>query len=130
MLNVTVEELIKMEGFQKKSAEKVVKEIKDSVAKANCLTFMDASNLFGRTVGEKKLKLIISEFPTILEGYKPTESELSKVDGIGSVTAKQFLDGLPEFFDFMDDIGIKCTKPIATKVVVSTKYFINCKMIL
>ncbi len=121
MLNVTVEELVKMEGFQKKSAEKVVKEIKDSVAKANCLTFMDASNLFGRTVGGKKLKLIISEFPKILEGYQPTESELSKVDGIGSITAKQFLDGLPDFFDFMDDIGIKCNKPISTTVVVSTK---------
>ena len=125
MLSISVEELIKMEGFQKKSAEKVVKEIKDSVAKANCLTFMDASNLFGRTVGEKKLKLIISKFPKILEGYQPTESELSKVDGIGSITAKQFLDGLPEFFDFMKDIGIPCNKPETAKPIVSTKPSLN-----
>jgi DNA ligase (NAD+) len=122
LLNVTVEELIKMEGFQKKSAEKVVSEIRDSVAKADCLTFMDASNLFGRTIGEKKLKLIVSKFPKILEGYKPTEAELSSVDGIGSVTAKQFLDGLPDFFEFMDDIGIPCTQlKVATPSPVSSK---------
>jgi DNA ligase (NAD+) len=121
MLSISVEELVKMEGFQKKSAEKVVKEIKDSVAKANCLTFMDASNLFGRTVGEKKLKLIIDIYPKILEGYQPTESELSKVDGIGPITAKQFLDGLPEFFDFMKDIGVPCNKPVTAKPIVSTK---------
>jgi NAD-dependent DNA ligase len=110
LLNVTVEQLIKMEGFQKKSAEKVVIEIKASVEKADCLTFMDASNLFGRTIGEKKLKLIVSKFPKILEGEKPTEDELSSVDGVGPITAKQFIDGLPEFYEFMEDIGIPCTK--------------------
>jgi NAD-dependent DNA ligase len=110
LLNVTVEQLIKMEGFQKKSAEKVVAEIKTALTKADCLTFMDASNLFGRTIGEKKLKLIVSRFPKILEGNKPTETELSYVDGVGPVTAKQFLDGLPDFFEFMDDIGVSCTK--------------------
>lgn len=116
LLNVTVEELIKMEGFQRKSAEKVVNEIKESVAKADCLTFMDASNLFGRTIGEKKLKLIVTNFPKILEEYRPTELELSKVDGIGPTTAKQFLDGLEDFFEFMKDIGIPCNKPITKSV--------------
>jgi NAD-dependent DNA ligase len=116
LLNVTVEQLIKIEGFQKKSAEKIVSEIRDSVAKADCLTFMDASNLFGRTIGEKKLKLIVLKFPKILEGYKPTEAELSSVEGIGPVTAKQFIDGLPEFFDFMKDIGIACNKSISKPV--------------
>ena len=50
-----VDELIKIEGFQKKSAEKVVNEIREAVSRADCLTFMDASNLFGRAIGEKKL---------------------------------------------------------------------------
>ena len=117
LLNVSVEQLIKMEGFQKKSAEKIVSEIKEVVGKTDCLTFMDASNLFGRTIGEKKLKLIVSKFPKILTGYVPTESELSSVDGIGPTTSKQFIDGLPEFFDFMKTIGIEC-KEAAT---VSTK---------
>ena len=117
LLSVNVEQLVKMEGFQKKSAEKLVNEVKDTVKKTDCLTFMIASNLFGRSIGEKKLKLIVTSFPTILDGYKPSESELSKVDGVGSVTATQFLDGLPLFFDFMKDIGIDCTKVSDMKVV-------------
>lgn len=118
LLNISVEELLKMEGFQKKSAEKVVNEINESLKKADCLTFMVASNLFGRSIGEKKLKLIVASFPRILEGYTPTETELSKVDGVGPVTAKQFIDGLPLFFDFMKDIGIPCNKKSETKPVV------------
>jgi NAD-dependent DNA ligase len=121
MLNVKVDELIKIEGFQKKSAEKIVNEIREAVSRADCLTFMDASNLFGRAIGEKKLKLIVSNFPKILEGNVPKEKELSNIDGIGPLTAKQFLDGLPEFFEFMKDIGIPCNKVVAVNTVVSTK---------
>jgi NAD-dependent DNA ligase len=115
-INVSVEELLKMEGFQRKSAEKVVNEIQESLKKADCLMFMTASNLFGRSIAEKKLKLILEVFPEIPNGYQPTESELSKVAGIGEITAKQFLEGLPLFFDFMKEIDKECKK--VEKVVV------------
>jgi DNA ligase (NAD+) len=123
LVNVTESELIKMEGFQKKSAEKVVNEIRESIKKADCLKFMDASNLFGRSIGEKKLKLIVTAFPNIIKGYVPTESELLKIDGIASVTANQFIDGLPDFFDFMKNIGIDCNKTnvVLKEVIVSSK---------
>lgn len=116
MLNATEADLLKMDGFQKKSAEKTVAEIKAAVAKADCLTFMHASNLFGRSLGSTKLKLIVDRFPRILEGAQPTEAELSAIPGVGHTTAKQFLAGLPEFFAFMDDIGVPCTthKPKTT----------------
>ena len=117
-INVTVDDLLKMEGFQKKSAEKVVNEIQESVKKADCLTFMTASNLFGRSIAEKKLKLILEVFPEIPNGYKPTESELSKVSGIGEITAKQFLEGLPLFFEFMKDLNKECKKVEVVEKVV------------
>ena len=117
-INVTVDDLLKMEGFQKKSAEKVVNEIQESVKKADCLTFMTASNLFGRSIAEKKLKLILEVFPEIPNGYKPTESELSKVSGIGEITAKQFLEGLPLFFEFMKELNKECKKVEVVEKVV------------
>ena len=120
-INVKVEELLKIEGFQKKSAEKVVSEIHEAVSRANCLTFMVASNLFGRSIAEKKLKLIIDKFPKIIEGYKPTEAELSKVEGVGLVTAKQFLEGLPHFFEFMRELNRDCEPIVVEKKVLSTK---------
>ena len=108
LLHVTAEELINMEGFQKKSAEKVVAEIAAALQRADCLTYMDASNLFGRSIGTKKLKLILSKFPKVYNGYVPSLDELSTIDGIGTITGKQFLEGLPHFFAFMKDIGIPC----------------------
>ena len=116
LVNTKVEDLVKMEGFQKKSAEKVVAEIASSIAKADCLAFMDASNLFGRSIGTKKLKLILSKFPKIFTGYVPSEEELSSIDGVGSVTGKQFLEGLPQFFSFMKEAGIPCIAPVEEKV--------------
>jgi|UniRef100_A0A6C0IFZ9 NAD-dependent DNA ligase len=119
-IHVSVEELLKMEGFQKKSAEKVVSEIHESVKNADCLTLMTASNLFGRSIAEKKLKLILEAFPEIQipTGKKPTESELSNISGVGEVTAKQFLEGLPLFFDFMKELGLNCKVITLEKVVV------------
>jgi len=120
LINVNVDNIVKMEGFQKKSAEKIVKEIQETIQKSNCLDFMVASNIFGRSIAEKKLKLVLDKFPTILDAKSPTEVELSSIDGIGPITAKQFIDGLPLFFEFMKDIGIPC-KQNSVKQVVSNK---------
>ena len=115
MLKATEADLVKLEGFQAKSAAKIVKEIREAVAKADCLTFMHASNLFGRTIGSTKLKTIVKAFPRILEGVaaKPTEAQVAGIAGIGPVTARQFLEALPLFFAFMEEIGIPCVATVA-----------------
>lgn len=120
-VDLNVEQLLKIEGFQKKSAEKVVFEIQESLKRANCLTYMVASNLFGRSVAEKKLKLILDKFPKIPEGYKPNEKELSELEGVGSITAKQFIEGLPQFFAFMKELNKNCEPIREEKKVESTK---------
>lgn len=121
LINVNIDTIVKMEGFQKKSAEKIVKEIHETIKKSNCLDFMVASNIFGRAIAEKKLKLVLEKYPSILENKTPTEAELSSIDGIGSITAKQFIDNLPLFFDFMKDIGVVCKQDDIVKQAVSTK---------
>ena len=120
LINVTVDELLNMEGFQKKSAEKLVNEIKEAISKADCLKYMDASNLFGRTIGSTKLKLIVSKYPKILQGYNPSEADLSSISGIGPATAIQFMNGLPKFFEFMKTIGIPCDGTIKKEEVLVT----------
>ena len=123
MLKVTEADLVLLEGFQAKSAAKVVKEIRDAVGRADCLTFMHASNLFGRTVGSTKLKTIVKAYPKILEGpaSQPTEAQVAGISGIGPITARQFLDGLPEFFAFMEEIGVPCRATAIAPVVSLAK---------
>jgi NAD-dependent DNA ligase len=117
MLQAQEADLLKLDGFQAKSAAKVVKEIRDAVARADCLTFMHASNLFGRSLGSTKLKTIVSAFPKIIEGHVPTEAELATIGSIGGTTARQFLAGLPDFFAFMEDIGVPCASKAGVSVV-------------
>jgi DNA ligase (NAD+) len=82
---------------------------------ASCTDLMVASNVFGRGFGKKKIELIVETFPAIRQGDPPADVKaMSQVDGIGSVTARAFLDALPKFYAFMDDIGMKCkTRPVA-----------------
>lgn len=120
MLTATEADLVKLDGFQAKSAAKIVKEIQDSVARADCLAFMHASNLFGRSLGSTKLKTIVTAFPRILEGEVPSEIQLAGVSGIGGTTARQFLTGLPDFFAFMEDIGVPCRPKTRANTVPTT----------
>jgi NAD-dependent DNA ligase len=108
MLKVTAADLLKLDGFQDTSAAKVVKEIHDAVRRADCVTFMHASNLFGRAIGSTKLKAIVHVYPNILTGAIPSETQVAGIAGIGPVTARQFLDSLPVFFAFMEEIGVPC----------------------
>jgi Holliday junction resolvasome RuvABC DNA-binding subunit len=55
--NYLPEDLVKIDGFKEKSAEKIVAELRSAFAKATCITYMEASNLFGRSIGIKKLNL-------------------------------------------------------------------------
>jgi bifunctional polynucleotide phosphatase/kinase len=72
--------------------------------------------MMGRGFSYKKIKLITDKFPYILEHDKKsremtarlTASDLKGVEGIAEISAKLFLDNLPKFYDFYDNLGIKC----------------------
>jgi NAD-dependent DNA ligase len=70
---------------------------------------MVASNVFGRNLGDKKLKLILDKFQNIRPGIKLNIADLIQIDGIAELSARQFIDNLPKFFIFCEETGIKCT---------------------
>ena len=109
-MSVTKEDLLKIPGFQSKSAEKVaasIKSIKDTVS---CIDLMSASNIFGRGLGDRKIQSILKAHPEVLSKKIPKVADVTKVDGIGAATAKTFCEGLPKFFSLVDKMGIKCLK--------------------
>ena len=112
LLKLTVADVMKIDGFQKTSATKVVTALRE-VKKASCIDMMVASNIFGRGLGERKIKPIVKAFPQIMKGEAPTLSELKGIDGVGDVTGKAFLAGLSAFFVFMQDIGMPCRDTLA-----------------
>jgi NAD-dependent DNA ligase len=108
LLTITVDDLLKIDGFQKTSATNVWKGIQKA-RQASCTELMAATNTFGRGLGKKKLDVIVKAFPNIVHEKTPTKEELCNVPGIGDATASSFLDGLPRFFEMMKNMKLQCT---------------------
>jgi DNA 3'-phosphatase len=135
--NITKNDLLQINGFKEKTAENISNAL--SVLKdIDCLILMDASNIMGRGFSYKKIKLITDSFPSILIHdkknreltFKLTIKDLLKVDGIAEISAKLFLSNLPKFYDFYDNLGIKCKgKSSNTDVVDTNDVVINTNIV-
>ena len=108
-LSVTKEELLKAPGIKDKTADNILKSIKTSMTDLDCITLMTASNKLGRGFAAKKLKLIVDEYPDIVnKNMKPTASDLIKIKGIEKKTAEKFVNNFDNYLEFIKTNKIKC----------------------
>jgi NAD-dependent DNA ligase len=131
IINITKSDLLKINGFKEKTADNIFNAIAE-IKNIECLILMDASNIMGRGFSYKKIKLITDTFPSILLHDKKSRITTSKinvddlmgVNGIAETSAKLFLTNLPKFYDFYDNLGIKCkgeTNNVVANVAINTK---------
>ena len=128
ILKVKVEDLVSLEGFQVRSATKIVENFQ-KIKEAECDLLLDASNILGRGFALKKIKLISDKYPLNkkAEILKLTVDDLLKIDGIGNVNAKQFVENIKKFYEFLDKIGYKCDKEEVKKELVNVKTVLKDK---
>jgi len=115
IINIKKEDLLKIEGFKNKSADNIVEALK-KIKEVDCNILMDASNIMGRGFGLKKIKSITDIYPEILDNTKTGRNkalklkvaELIKINGIAETSAKLFIDNLPKYYEFYDNLGFKC----------------------
>lgn len=104
IINMTLNDFLKVEGFQLTMATKIHDGILSRLQAASLLTLMSSSNLFGRGFSEKKIEVILLEYPTILTS-KETKQEkinkLSNVKGFALKTAEAFVEKIPDFLAFL-----------------------------
>ena len=126
ILNISLDEIRKIPGFKEKSSLKLYQSL-STISNSKCDKLLIASNVFGRGLGEKKLKLISDIYPFI--GYDKTKSlnlsidDLIKINGIASTTAHQFTKGIQKYFEFCEDIGIECKKPSKDVIIQQSSKF-------
>lgn len=111
IINIKKEELLKIEGFKELSSNKILDSLK-LINNKDCCSLMHASNTIGRNYGEARIKLIYDKYPFIFNDRKKALNlnidDLIKIEGISNIMAKQFIDNLPNFYKFYDDLNIKC----------------------
>lgn len=109
LMHLKIEEVLKIEGFQKTSAEKLMKSLQSVRDNTLCADLMSATNVFGRGLGSRKIKPILEMYPDILSKRRiPKIEEIVKVEGIASKTAALFIDNLQDFFNLIDEMEIPC----------------------
>ena len=104
ILNMTVDELKSVEGFQSKTANKIHDGIKEKIAAASLVTLMSATNIFGRGFSEKRIELIMDAYPDAFNnGISDAEKikKIAEIKGMAVKTAEAFVAKIDDFLDFL-----------------------------
>ena len=133
VLKMNKDELASLDGFQQKSAEKLVSNLKARMAAVDDLLLIAASNTMGRGIGEKKIQAIVAVYPSIVsdDSYIPAKEDLIKVNGIQANTAEKFIEGLHIWRRFKIANGLVSSGQKQTKAKVKThsKVFENMSFV-
>jgi NAD-dependent DNA ligase len=122
-----VNELLQVEGFKDKTANKLYIGIKEKIDAASLVTIMSASNMFGRGFSEKRLELIMESYPNVLvskESDTQKVAKISAIKGMAEKTAEAFVEKIPDFNQFIKEAGLvnKLTQGFAEKKPVDESH--------
>ena len=104
ILNMTIDQLKNVEGFQLKTASKIHDGIKEKIAAASLVTLMSATNIFGRGFSEKRIDLIMESYPdAFTNSISDAEKikKISEIKGMAVKTAEAFVAKIDDFLDFL-----------------------------
>jgi len=110
IINMKESDFLKVEGFKDRLTDKIKTGIKTRLAETSLDEFMHSSNIFGRGFGTKKFKTILEAYPLVLiskESYKEKLVTLNSIAGMAQKTSEQFIEKIPEFIQFMREIGLE-----------------------
>jgi NAD kinase len=104
---MTVENLLKVEGFREKTATKIHDGIKEKIGVASLVTIMSSSNIFGRGFSDKKLEIVMESYPNVLlsnESVSDKVKKISAIKGMATKTAEAFVEKIPNFIQFIKEL--------------------------
>lgn len=111
LVNITKMDLYKA-TYSSIITMKIYSQLQNIYRNGTCVEFMAASNIFGGGFGKRKLKLIAEAYPGVLENKPPTLTEMLETKGLGEKFARNFLERLDAFHEFMDDVGLPCRSSV------------------
>ena len=110
ILKMTIDDFEKVDGFKRKMSEKICDSIKKKLEKASLNDVIIASGKMGRGLGERKIQMILSKYPTILtsnESNEKKEEMLKQIDGIGKENAHEFVKNISVFISFLKECQLE-----------------------
>jgi NAD-dependent DNA ligase len=109
IIKMTIDDLLKVEGFREKTATKIHDGIKEKIGSASLVTVMSASNIFGRGFSDKKLEMVMDSYPNVLSSNESVSDKVKKIaaiKGMATKTAEAFVEKIPNFIQFIKESGL------------------------
>lgn len=109
-VHLKASDIERLEGFQSRSSRKIEEAIQKSLREASLLDLMSASNALGRGFSKKRLELIVGNYPDAFNVGVSEEERLQGllgVKGMALITAQQFINNLPMFYQFAEENDIR-----------------------
>lgn len=127
IIKMTEEDLLKVDGFKQKMANKIYTGIQTKIKEASIVTLMSSSNIFGRGFSDKKMEIVLNELPDILTSNKSEQQKIAEVTlrkGMAQKTAEAFVTKIDDFKNFLDDCGLeyKLYENISQKKIVNNSH--------
>jgi len=110
ILAMSVSDYMKVEGFGEKLATKINTGIQKAIERADISTLMDATNIFGRGMGERRIREVMKALPDILTSGESSAVKVGRImsiKGFASKTAEQFVANIPAFLAFLEETGLQ-----------------------
>ena len=124
ILAMSKEDVLEIDTFKEKSAVNLITSIKKSLQGIELYIIMGASNKLGHGMGRERMKMILDNYPSLLEDYKKWNKDtfvekIKEIPQWEEKTALQFVDNFPNFIKFYNTI--KKYIKLETKTKKSTK---------
>lgn len=109
ILSATVEDFLKVDRFQEKTAINLVESIKKSTTNVNMAKLMAGTNKLGEGIGETRMKQVLDKYPNLLNDYKSwTKKEFMEkimlLDGWNEKTSSVLVNNFHSFDTFYEKI--------------------------
>lgn len=128
ILEMSINDLLTVNGFEKKMAEKIHTNVNARWKAADLATIMGASGVFGRGFGEKTMRTILNKVPGIITSGDNDVAKIyavSHVEGVAEKTAKKFVAAIPVFMEFVDRTGLHHMLTVVSPDVVEEVAAVN-----
>jgi NAD-dependent DNA ligase len=107
IIKMTHADYMKVDGFKEKTATKLYDGIKEKVLNAPLHILMGVSNKFGRGFGVRKINLILTAYPNVLDEGERNLEKLQAIHGIEKKSAEMFLSNIADFIVFIKECGLE-----------------------
>lgn len=124
MLEASKEQLLKakIEGIGEGIIDRMIKSREEVLPYVTLPVLMSASGAFGLGFGVRKISAVLTVYPNVLN-LEINADQIKNIEGFADKTSEKFIEGIPKFKEFIDDIPILQQvikgqlKPVSPKLV-------------